>query len=539
MTDAFPRNRGRLGARAAVGGALAVAAATAAGCGGGNTATSVSVSKAPTGPVRALNVTATVLSDSVEDTMPDPMQDYYENFWGNSEFLLKPKAGSTEPWVARSVARVDPRTWRITLRPGVRFQNGNPVDASAVVAWLRYEMQKDPAAKSAIGEPTQITKSASDQVTVTTKRPYEAFRNGLASYSLPVIDVATLKRLGKNYDKIAGQGIYTGPFALQSIKPGVREYVRNTHYWSGPVALKGFTLRKLADPQAGLRAVQAGEADILLTPPPRTFVAAKGDSKLAFNVADQAAVFVGAVPYSRKAPFDDAAVRRAFALSIDNDAIAKTATFGLFAPLAGLFPAGTPFAQDWKRFDLTRAGQVLDQAGWMRGADGVREKNGKRLKINLWCYSDLLEAVATSMTDTLKQAGFDATVRRVSNYPDLEDPIKKTGGVWVGNIENFGLDGNPVTSLAVNYWVNKDPKDPSILSLDDAKMLTLTKQLQAEADPTAIAAGVRRLGKLNGEGAYYVPIVTEPNTLLVSSAYRGLKPDPFYLFIDARTAPGS
>jgi peptide/nickel transport system substrate-binding protein len=522
-----------MGARVALSCVLA-ALLLVVGCSGDE---STSTEPAQTGPAQELDTTATVLTDFITDAVSDPIQDFVEAFWGDSEYLFRPVLGDAEQWVAEGVERVDPRTWRIQLRPDVQFQNGKPVDSAAVVAWLQKEVAEDAFAAGALGQPTSIEADGDLGVLVTTEAPFEPFRHGLANTSLPVMDVSALEAVGKDFNKLAGMGIYTGPFALESVKPGEREYVRNENYWDGPVALAGFTLRSLADPQAGVRAVQAGEADIVINPPPRSSVAAQGGGDIAFTVSPTSVQIVAAVPNARVAPFDDVNVRKAFALALDNESIAKAATFGMFPPLAGIFPSDSEFAHDWKEFDIEQAKEMLEDAGWEDTGGGARQKDGESLDVVLYTYTDLLTAVATAMTDTLSQAGFNAEVQQSAGFADFQEAIETDGGVTVLNAESFGFDGNPVTSLGLNYLKSTFQEGPSFMSPPDEGIISLIDRLLENPDPAEVESGMQELGQLNEEGAYYIPIMEQSNTLLVTSEYEHLEPNAFFLFLDAKTAP--
>ncbi len=78
----------------------------------------------------------------------------------------------------------------------------------------------------------------------------------------------------------------------------------------------------------------------------------------------------------------DPAVRRAINLLIDRDAIQKS-IYGRGGVATASFvnqPAQFKSTRLKYAFDVDKANKILDEAGWKRGADGIREKDGKKLK---------------------------------------------------------------------------------------------------------------------------------------------------------------
>lgn len=92
---------------------------------------------------------------------------------------------------------------------------------------------------------------------------------------------------------------------------------------------------------------------------------------------------------ARTTLFQDVRVRQALAYAINREAMVRTILFGLGAVAVGTMPpASWAYAPDQIRlkyeFDVNRANQLLDDAGWRRGADGVRAKDGQRLSFQGW-----------------------------------------------------------------------------------------------------------------------------------------------------------
>jgi len=477
---------------------------------------------------------AVVATDQLTDGVVDPKDDYLEVAFGDSEFLMRPRIGSIEPWLAEAITQTTPTTWQIQLRPDVTFQNGKPVDAKAIVSWLQYELSGGEAQRASLGDPTSIVAAGDRVVEVTTSTPFASLANTLAGYDWPVYDAETVQQVNGNFNELVGKGIFTGPFALTALRPGERTYQRNERYWGGAVALTGLTVKAITDPQAAVNAVAAGEVNIVFDPPVNTVVAARGRPGVHFTIAKEAPEYFGINLNPYVAPLDDVRVRRAFALAIDNNAIAKGATFGVGTPLKGAFPSDSPLAYDWKSFDLPQARTLLDQAGWVPGPDGVRVKGGNRLSVPMYIYNDNFEAVATIAAPTLKEVGFDPKLIRLESADAAPEPLRRDGGAYLLNLQGFGQTGDPRLTLAQNFRVGDIYNN---VPVRDERIEQTFARIADSTDPAEIAAGLREVQKYNAEDVFYIPLVMQGYRLLTDDAYQHMPVSPMYLFIDRTTAP--
>lgn len=515
--------------RAGLGAALVVAGVLA-GCGG----SSSSGGGAPTS-TEPTNTRLRVVSDFINETFPDPAPDYVEASYGNTEFLMTPRLGEPEPWLAKSVEQRSETVWRITLNEGITFQNGRVLDSTALKEWFEYEFVHDSAAKGALGDPTAVTVVDDLTVDITTPRLFTPFKYSLANYIFGVYDAQAVKKVGKNFEKLAGAGIYTGPYAYTKSSAGTVTYTRYEKYWRGTPALAGIDARKVTDNNAGLKAVANDEADIQFVPAVKIKRASNRYDSVAFLISEASVGYAGLNINPKKAPFDDVAVRQAFAAAIDSDAISKSVMDNVWRPLSGIFPTGSRLAVDWRRFDPAKAASLLDGAGWKAGSDGVRTKNGKRLTTEIVTYTDDLEAVGNATIEMLRTVGFDAKLRRVPEYSPIPKLLAGDGPVNVNllNLESFGLDGNPFATVCRNFEYDKGYNDV----IRDDELNEHCQELLATTNQERRDNLFREVQQLNGDRVYYVPIVDEPTTMLVGKRYDHLDVSSFYLFLDWQTRP--
>ncbi|HMS02508.1 MAG TPA: ABC transporter substrate-binding protein, partial [Gemmatimonadaceae bacterium] len=114
-----------------------------------------------------------------------------------------------------------------------------------------------------------------------------------------------------------------------------------------------------------------------------------------------------------RAPFDDARVRRAIGLAVDRVRLVEAAVAGYGVPTSQLVPPGVfdetmPPAQ---HADTTTAAQLLDAAGWVRGSDGVRRRDGAPLAVALLTAGSGELAAEQLLQADLRAVGVEVTLR--------------------------------------------------------------------------------------------------------------------------------
>jgi peptide/nickel transport system substrate-binding protein len=155
-----------------------------------------------------------------------------------------------------------------------------------------------------------------------------------------------------------------------------------------------------------------------------------------------------------KEPFNDIRVRQALAYSLDRNAINQAVFGGQLTIVNTWLPpnhwASAENPANMKKYpnltsqivkydyNVAKANQLLDAAGWVKGADGIRSKNGKRLTVD-WLTTNKAyrRLIATAQQQYLKAVGFDSvpdvqTAGQVfANPPD--------GPLYTGAYGNFGV----------------------------------------------------------------------------------------------------
>lgn len=474
----------------------------------------------------------------------DPVED---GFWmpefGVAETPMRVgQEGEIQPWTLESLARADDLTWVLTLREGVTFQNGTPVDGVALAATMTRQLTLSPAAQAQL-EGSTVTATGPRQVTLITPEPNASVPHLLADESVfPIYDAAAVDAVGRDYAALAGAGIYTGPYAVRSLDAQRMELDPYPRHWAGIPPLPGVTVRFVPDPQARILAVQNGEVDIALYVPTDAKQILDGDPN-AFFVTPPRGTGTGtgtvSVPLNQKiAPFDDLAVRKAFIAAIDYRSLADDILQGAYDRAESLFPTVYPFAVRNLRTDTAAAAALLDAAGWVPGPDGVRTRDGRPLTVVLLTYPQQPDTttIAVAMQSQLRALGFDVRIRQVEDVQAAVEELPDWNAAVVFN-STAGFTGTPEPFLR-RYLVTSGDRNSSGVS--DPELDALAGKLRTafdDAERDALLARVQQI--VIEEGAYMTVAAVKRFPVVTSPEWRGYVPSNSLNHVTADTRPAS
>jgi peptide/nickel transport system substrate-binding protein len=330
------------------------------------------------------------------------------------------------PSVANGGLSPDGRTIHYRLRPGVRWSDGRPVTARDVIFTLRAILDPRNPVRTQEGYDLVDRAQAPNAQTVIfhLKRAWAPAVVSYFSYGftpqfvLPEHVLASqtpLFRAAFNSAPVVGDGPYR--FVSWKRGEGLR-YAANPRYWRGTPPVSELVVRAIPDPSTNLLLLQSGELDFNLVAPAQTMVIGK-DPHIAFRTVPTAVV-AGLAINTAHFPLQDVRVRQALAASIDRSAISRKITLGYY-PVTDMIQPRFSWAFDptvrEPPYDPARADHLFDDAGWRRGPDGVRRRNGMPLHLTYVQFPESATGVrvATAVQAALRQRGVDVTVKSVSN----------------------------------------------------------------------------------------------------------------------------
>ncbi|MDH4348662.1 MAG: peptide ABC transporter substrate-binding protein, partial [Gemmatimonadota bacterium] len=328
--------------------------------------------------------------------------------------------------------------------PNARWQDGEPVTAGDVVFSFEAfsDSLLDTPARAALSGITSVTAEDSSTVVVRFDRPgpeqlYDA------TFHVRVFPAHIWRPVGRDTwaaDTALGRLVGSGPYRIARWDRGQSVTLVADSVEGRRTKLGTAIWRFAADPEAALNLVLSGEADLLETVgTPERAARVEGDSTLR-AVRYPAAVY-GYLGYqlgarsSRAAVVGDRRVRQALNMAVDRNALARA----IYGP-GSKAPPGPMSQLLWiwddsiavLPYDTAQAARALTDAGWAMGPDGIRQKGGRTMAVDILVPSTSLgrKRLAEALQEQWRLAGVAATVTAV-DFPVFMERLGK------GNFESY------------------------------------------------------------------------------------------------------
>ena len=421
-----------------------------------------------------------------------------------SSIVIEPLAGFDEkgnifPRLAADIPTVDNGgvskdlttiTWK--LKDGVKWSDGSPVTSDDVVFTWQYCTAPDGGCAQASKYEGVKSVEAVDPATIKVTfdapkpNPYTAFVGSTA----PIIQKAQFEKcLGAAAPTCTDANnmpIGTGPFKVTSFKTNdTVELEANPNYRdAAKPAFATMTVKGGGDAEAAARAVlETGEVDYAwntaVEPDLQASMAAGGKGKfvngfgtlverIEINLTDPSADLPEGERSTVKHPhpiLSDMNVRKALSMAIDRQAVVDVGYGSSGRPTCNIVPAPETYASsntDCLKQDMDGAKKLLDDAGWKVGADGIREKDGKKLRI---LYQTTNSQVRASVQALVKswwtELGVDVELKAVdaSVFFGGDAGSPDTYQKFYADVEMFAnnFDGTDPETYLAQYKCDKIP----------------------------------------------------------------------------------
>ncbi|MBX5464187.1 MAG: ABC transporter substrate-binding protein [Clostridia bacterium] len=375
---------------------------------------------------------------------------------------------TTTPKIVPDVA-----TWDVTpdglkytfhIKPGIKFSNGDPLDAYAVKYSLDRVTSKDPIgagaapygfAYSAIQGYKEWNASGQkaspdgkgglpgvkvidpQTVEIDLSTPQAFFLNTLALMSAAIVDPKVAEQYGKDF---SAHAVGSGPFMLQSWQPGVQmTLVPNPNYWNQANKPKIAKLVLKENVSDNLQLLQFRQGDLDFIGGPLTtaqYAQVLSDPKLKSDYYKVGGNIIYYLAFNTtKPPFNNPLVRQAVNYAIDKQQIIQNITNGrgqvASQPLPPGIPGYDPSIQPYP-YDPAKAKQLLQQAGVQLP-----------LKVTMIYPSNTQDHIRTAqmVQQQLQQVGIDVTLQGFSQvgsyWPYEDDPTKPWNIAWTDWFQDY------------------------------------------------------------------------------------------------------
>src|SRR3954470_13982841 len=382
---------------------------------------------------------------------------------------FSPKALGPVPGIAKSwTISPDKKTITFKLFENHKWSDGQPITSKDVKYSLETFAPNSLLFGSYVENVSKIDTPDDLTVVIHTKRPDARIVGGLFVYILPehIWGKVPVKKLTGSY-RPTPPLVGSGPYIVSEFQHGrLVRMTRNPNFTGKKPAFDEVQWIKYGNSDAVDRALTLGEIDVIPEVEQSSYarlgktkdikaISAPSPSftQLAFNLCTKKIC-----PDAKFNPaVQDVTVRQAIAYAIDRDRINKIGARGTAFPGQGLLPNFykaffTPPAQDYA-LDVDKANQMLDDAGWKKGSDGIRAKGGQKLSFDLFVRSESQENItdARLVAEMAKKIGVQFKVQVVSVDKLTEITTQKKNGKMAPDFDTFiwGWGGDPYDPSAL------------------------------------------------------------------------------------------
>lgn len=425
-------------------------------------------------------------------------------------FSPSPYVDEPQPWLAESAEQLDDTTWRVKIRSGIKWHDGEDFTAEDVK--FTYEYYRD-------GPPNRHTHHVSEVPKVDTIEILDDgetldFKCAYACPSMATITFADLPILPKhiwenveNPRKHTDLAIGTGPFKLTAYEPDqYYQFEANTDYFMGAPTVNKLSMPIIKDSTAMFNALTSGEIDTTTRTVPAELqeTLQKTDSMKLASTSPLSIVQFG-LNYEME-PFNSEEFRQAISLGIDRESIVSTVLLGQGRAGEKGYPhPDSPWTNPELStpFSVEEANNLLDELGYEdSNNDGYRETpEGEKLKLDISVSSaePLYIRTAEMLQTQMKEIGIQFEVKTMDpttytaavSEDDFDSYVSLIGPHGVADPDQFIMSHRssylwtkdlpyPEMDELVSNWMNAT-------TIEDRKSISFDMQTLYNEQPTAIA----------------------------------------------------
>lgn len=453
---------------------------------------------------------------------------------GGSLLTTDPETKEIKPYLAESYSiSADQKTWTFTIRSGVTFHDGTPLTAASFKETYERAMAPETASPGT-GPLLSVIESiaAPDDKTLILqlKEPSAPLLSYLIQPNVTQpLSMAAIQKYGKEYGR---NPVGVGPWKFESWKTGESiTLVRNEAFnWAEPSAkIQGppmpdkLVVKFIKDAQTTIAALESGSIDIASLSA-REAKEYKNNGK--FEILEATKLGVNFIQMNlENEMLQDIRVRQALNMALNKKAIIQADQQGegesAFGPLPRKMFGYDPAVETYGyRFDVEKAKKLLEDAGWRVGAQGIREKDGKPLSLQL------LTAMSSQgiplIQSMLKEIGVEIKVQNAELGSVLELSAK---GQFDLNVLGY-TDLDP--DILYLFMHSSQIGGLNHAHIQNPQLDTLLEKSRTVVDQAQRKQIFGEIQKIAVEEAYWIPYSEEKTFLAVNKRVHGVKLDSMY-----------
>ncbi len=445
-----------------------------------------------------------------------------------------PKTLDIEPWVATDWTVNDDATeYTFDLRDDVTFSDGTPLDAAAVAKNFDTYGLGNPALGLTVSEAINNYASSEvvddDTVTFRFSAPAPGFLQATSTINSGLLSPATLDRTLEEFGAgNAADIVGSGPFTITDEKLGTELTLtaRGDYDWAPPslehqgrAYLDAIHLIVTPEDSVRIGSLLSGQADYI------RYVQAFDEARVESGGFDLYAPQTRGVNNSLSLRFrnpilSDIKGRQALVAGVDSQEVVDTIFTGNYPRATSALSSSALGYKDeskYYEYDPKKAAKLLDEAGWEKGADGIREKDGQRLSLDVYEAKPqpLSKQTLELVSQQLKKIGVELNVKSAdagSYAEDIKDPLKTP--LYHSMVGRADLD-----VIKSQYFT----KNRNTLLSDDAKLDELLLAVASTADPDARVKASQAVQDYLAEQAYVIPLFEEPQVYGAAPYVKGVE----------------
>lgn len=331
-----------------------------------------------------------------------------------------------ESWEANDDASV----WTFAIRQGVTWHDGEAFDAEDVAFNLTLHKDEDFLCASIMDTAEIVERIDSVEVvdpqTVQVKMGAPNVDFAAEMYYLLIAPEHLLRDVPPGEFEQHPSGtltdpaytIGTGPFMFKELVVNDHmTWVKNPNYWDGTPHVDEIIYRGVTDDNAAITQIRTGDVDIVSYMDPAGITSLEGaDVQIVEYPTTTFCYYAFNLDPEKTTKWQDVRVRQALMYALDREAMIEAVLFGY-----GVVPSGIMPPNSWSNnpeqisvaysYDPDTAAQLLDEAGWTLGDDGIREKGGEKLSFEMlgWAGFSACEAHMQAAKEYWRAVGVDMT----------------------------------------------------------------------------------------------------------------------------------